>query len=293
MNQLSQLQETRIIEFPTKFSVGMRIHCSLYGGSDGTIIAVHGEQLPGTVRQVGGFGFAGGRAFIDVAWDTRGERGGYSKHVPESIARGVQWKMLSGYRDPAEAIAEADAYIAMEEAKKQAAARAFEQGKERVKKDYPFLTVDDGSDRNIIQKNLRALLKKEFPGVKFKVTKRDYSARSVNWVDGPTVSEVKKFTSLFEEGRFNGMEDIYEYEATPFNKVFGGCQYVFEGRSYSESFIQKAIDAVWEKWGSGFDCEEKPTVELYKKGGLRSIRFSNSNQDFADFVWKQLSEQSE
>lgn len=290
-------QQVRYIDFPAKFEVGMRVYCGLYGGKDGTIIAIHGEQTPGTVRRVlGGAGVAGGSAYIDVAWDTRGESGGYSKRVPEGIVRGIQWKMLSGYRDPAEAIAEAEAFVAMEEAKASAAAVAFEKGKEAVKEKFSFLTVDDGTDRNIVQKNIRTLLKKEFPKVKFKVTKGGYSARRVSWVDGPTVDEVKKFTGMFEAGRFNGMEDIYEYDSTPFSEVFGSCQYVFESREYSRETEQKMIDKAWEEhhWVdcSGEPAAEKPSHEMYKKGSTYNLCIKGWGESFSKEVWKALSSAS-
>jgi hypothetical protein len=155
-----------------------------------------------------------------------------------------------------------------------------------------LLTVDDGTDRNIVQKNIRALLKKEFPKVKFKVTKSDYSARRVSWIDGPTVDEVKKFTSIFEEGRFNGMEDIYEYDASPFNEVFGGCQYVFEEREFSEAAVQSAIDKVWEEFhwvdSSGNTVTEKPTYEMYKKGSTYNLYVKGWGESFSREVWKAL-----
>lgn len=280
---------TRYIPFPDKFEVGQRIHCIINGGKDGTIVAVLGRQSPETVRHIPGVGMVtGGSATIDVAWDTRGESGGLSRKVPESIARGVQWKMLSGYKDPKTALAESEAYIEAQEAKKAASRVAFEKAKEDVKKEYPFLTVDDGSDRNIVQKNLRILLSKTFPGVRFKVTKDGYSARNVYWTDGPTISDVQAICRKFEAGRFNGMEDIYEYNSTPFNSLFGDVQYILEHRDYSDEFIQKAIDSVWEKYGHRFEGEEKPTIEMYRNGGLGRIR--SCCESFSDMLYKQLRE---
>lgn len=281
----------RYIDFPETFKVGDRIHCCLHGGKDGTIVAIHGKQDPQSIKRMGGgIMVSGGNATLDIAWDTCGDRGGFSERTPESIARGVQWKMLSGYRDPDSAIAEAQAFVAAEKAKKDAAQKAFEAQMEEIKKEYDFLTVDDGSDRNIIQKNLRTLLKKRFPGVKFRVTKDSYDSRSVSWVDGPVASEVKKVTGIFEEGYFNGMEDIYEYKPSPFNRVFGGCKYVFERREHSDEAIEKAIDAVWEKYHLMFEGHDKPTIEMYHSGGLGRIRPEGGLQSFSDYHWEYLSE---
>lgn len=281
-----QPQEPRFIDFPEKFEVGQRIHSILYGGKEGTIIAIHGEQSPGTIRSVlGGAGVAGGRAEIDIAWDTSGDRGGFSRKIPEAICRGVQWRMLSGYRDPEEAKAESAAFEKKKREEAEAEAVAFEKAKEEVKEEFSYLTVDDRRDYNIVQKNLRAILKRNFPKVKFKVTKSSYSARNVRWTDGPTVESVKKFTQIFEHGRFNGMEDIYESNVSPFNEVFGSVDYVFEERSYSDQFIQKAIDVVWGKYKSGFDGQDKPTVEMYRKGSTMNMMHAGMREDFSSLLW--------
>jgi hypothetical protein len=281
----SSLDEPRYIDFPDKFEVGQRIHCGLYGGKDGTIIAIHGKQSPDSIQSIRGVCVTGGSAEIDVAWDTDGERGGFSMRVPEAIARGVQWKMLSGYRNPKAAEAESRLYEQKAREKAEAEKIAFANAKEKVKEEFPYLTVDDQNDRNIVQKNLRAILKRNFPGVKFRVTKDGYSARRVCWTDGPTVESVKQFTSIFEHGRFNGMEDIYETDVSPFNEVFGSCDYIFEERSYSDEFIQKAIEHVWGKYASGFKCQEKPTVEMYRRGGMRNLVHSGLGDDFSELMW--------
>lgn len=280
--------QPRYIDFPEKFEVGQRIYCMLYGGTDGTIIAIHGEQRPGSISTLSSIMVTGGNAELDIAWDTCGERGGFSRRTPECIARGVQWQMLSGHRDVNEAIAESEAYIAAEVVKKEAGKIAFNKAMDKARVDYSYLTEDNGSDRNIIQKNLRAMLKKRFPDTKFQVTKDGYSARNVYWVDGPTTATVKQVTNLFEEGSFNGMEDIYEYNSSPFNSVFGGCQYIFEHREFSDEFVAKAIDDIWEQHGANFEGDDKPPVEMYRKGGLRNIYSKNLGKDFSEVLWEKL-----
>ena len=281
----------RYIDFPEKFEVGQRIHCILYGGKDGTIIAIHGEQQPSTIRSIlGGAGVMGGNASLDIAWDSCGERGGFSRGTPESIARGVQWRMLSGHKDPAKAIAEAELFVAQKEAEALESKKRFEEAMVKIETVYPYLVKDDQGDYNIVQKNLRALLKNRFPKTKFRVIKDGYSARRVLWTDGPTKSEVIEITNLFEEGSFNGMEDIYEYNASPFNRVFGGCKYVFEERDFSDDFVSKAIDEVWKQYQTMFKGFDKPTVEMYRKGGMSNIRAENSHRDFSDFLWEYLSQ---
>lgn len=66
------------------------------------------------------------------------------------------------------------------------------------------------------------------------------------------------------------MEDIYEYNTSPFNEIFGGAQYVFDERSYSDEMIAKAIVHAREKFGVNA-VPEHATVELYKQGGFWEI----------------------
>ena len=93
-------------------------------------------------------------------------------------------------------------------------------------------------------KNIRIELKRAFKGIKFSVTS-SYDTVNIKWTDGPTYEQVEKLTSKYQEGSFNGMEDIYEYDASPFNDVFGGVQYVFTHRDNSDKAIQRAIDAIF------------------------------------------------
>jgi hypothetical protein len=229
----------------------------------------------------------GGNASLDIAWDS-GERGGFSRSTPESIARGVQWQMLSGYRDPTEAIAESELYEEKKEAEKREAERKFQEAKKVVSEKYPQLTKDDGTDRNIIQKNMRILLKETFPGTKFRVIKSGYNCRNINWTDGPTESEVKKVTDLFNTGHYSPYEDYHYTESTPFSTIFGGCQYVFTNRDFSDDFIAKAIDEVWKQYQTMFEDHEKPTVEMYRKGGMRNIHGKKSSVDFSYFLWEYM-----
>jgi Large polyvalent protein associated domain 30 len=66
--------------------VGTRVHSILYGGRDGVVYAIHGEQSPSSVRSIGGFMQTGGRAEFDIVFDDGTE----TRHLPECIIRGVQ-----------------------------------------------------------------------------------------------------------------------------------------------------------------------------------------------------------
>lgn len=58
--------------------VGQRTHCILHGGKNGVVAAVPGTQSPGSCRDLGGIGVAGGNACLDLIWDDGTE----SRRIP-------------------------------------------------------------------------------------------------------------------------------------------------------------------------------------------------------------------
>jgi len=61
-------------------------------------------------------------------------------------------------------------------------------------------------------KEIRKILKENFPGVKFSVRSDNYSMGNsvqVEWVDGPTEKQVNELVGHYEYGSFDGMQDLY------------------------------------------------------------------------------------
>ena len=120
-------------------------------------------------------------------------------------------------------------------------------------------------------KNIRTELKAAFPGVKFKVTSEGFSmgnAVRIGWVDGPTSAEVEAITDKYQNGSFNGMDDIYEYSPSAFLELFGYSKYVTCNRDYSAQFADEVIAIM--------AFEEYPDVALpsgedYKAGRLFNV----------------------
>lgn len=86
---------------------------------------------------------------------------------------------------------------------------------------------------------IKAELKANFSGVKFSVTSEDFAGgNSVNisWNDGPTVKQVEEFTSKYQYGHFNGMEDMYEN--TNRRDDIPQAKYISESRSMSNEAEQ-------------------------------------------------------
>lgn len=131
----------------------------------------------------------------------------------------------------------------MRDEREKAAEDASRKNKDELRKKYGFLTVWDGDWRTRYKTasgNLRELLKRNFPGVKFSVRK-DGSGDTVNitWTDGPTRKMVDEIAGQFEGRRFNGMEDCEEIVTSDFTDLFGSLGYIFTERGYSESVMER------------------------------------------------------
>jgi hypothetical protein len=91
-------------------------------------------------------------------------------------------------------------------------------------------------------KCIRQDLKKEFPLIKFRVTSKSYSGGnsiSVYWENGPDTELVGLIINKYQEGSFNGMEDIYEYDNT--NYSIPQVKHVFANREVSESIKEEVF----------------------------------------------------
>ena len=103
---------------------------------------------------------------------------------------------------------------------------------ETILKDYAHLAKVDKAKYNgrvIGAKNIRTELKAKFPDIKFSVRGDSFAGGDsidISWTDGPDTKDVEKITDKYQEGHFNGMEDIYNYSNDSFNNLYGGAKYV-------------------------------------------------------------------
>jgi hypothetical protein len=222
------------------------VHCILYGGKDGVVYAVHGEQQPHTVRSIATVIMMGGNAYFDIVW----EDGTESPQVPEAIIRSVQWRILPGIADDGEIKAMREHTTQEKERREKAAQEAIVQfvaTAEGLRGHPEYAHLDQGDDQSsgkLAAKNIRAELKRVFPQVSFSVRKKHYGSVSVSWFDGPTTKEVEAVTGKYESGSFNGSDDTYENAISPWNTVFGGSKYISCNRSYSFDFLKAAVSTV-------------------------------------------------
>jgi len=213
--------------------VGQKVYSGLYGGRNGYVCAIHGEQRPESVGSVfGGAMRAGGNAEFDIVF----ENGSDSHRLPECILHGVQWKILPNVVS-ADVIVFWQEFAASEKARKEAEAK---KSSEDFAADVSALRIDPRFKAlqqtgpgttygaKLAASNIRKQLKDAFPGVKFSVRCSGYDAIGIRWTDGNTKDQVKAITGRYSGGYFDGMEDIYRSERSPWTSVFGSANYVSE-----------------------------------------------------------------
>lgn len=161
---------------------------------------------------------------------------------------------------------------ATDTANETAAAQSFAKAVERIKSENPHLIV--GSGCVVAAKNIRAELKRAFPGIKFSVRTSRYSGGNsidVEWTDGPNSDQVDKIISKYEYGHFDGMTDCYNNSDSPWNCTFGSTKYAHTRRQYSDAMVESRIRYVVDHLG-GIDTP--PTVADYRQGKVWNVRNS-------------------
>lgn len=267
--------------------IGTRVSCALHYCGAGIVYAIHGEQRPDTVRTfMGGAGVSGGSARVDVVF----ANGHQARAVPESIVRGIQWR-ISDEVASADEIAAALAHAACVQAQKRAAedaakaAHAAEVARLQAAPEFAHLAQgDDRYSGKLAAANVRTELRRAFPGVKFSVRKSSHGTVNVRWTDGPTAAEVQDIASKYKRGHFNGMEDIYEDERPAWCEVFGGAEYVFYEREESDALIARAIEQVCAEYAGNLNGMERPTVEAYRAGRLFYAYVPGLNDDLQALI---------
>lgn len=221
-----------------KYQVGSRVYSGLYGGREGIIFKITGEQVPQTIQNFGGISM-GGNAEFDVVF----EDGSISRGIPESIVRGVQWKLREGVAS-ADEIAQALNFAEAERVRKETE-KALKDNRDaelRAKWLAKFGTwLTPTADNScgggkLAAKNIRKQLKKAFPGVKFSVTS-DYSSVDVSWEFGPTTKAVDAIIDRYCDGETDITGDYRDYAPTVWTKLFGGAKYVNSHRRFSEGLM--------------------------------------------------------
>lgn len=264
------------MEQQTLLSVGQVVHTNLYNLGKGVIVNIHGEQKPQSMKNMYNVMVTGSNAEFDIVFFN----GNKTNRLPESILHSVQWKIEDETVEQEtikSLIEKAEAHEQAENAEEEQKHKEFNQGVEFQKNntEYSHLTqITSNSDNEvkIVGKNIRAELKKYFPKTKFSVRKQYYSSYHVTWTDGPTVDEVESIIKKYKTSRLDCYTDYSYNENSPFNVIYGGADYVFTNRHYSDEIIALAIKSLIEKYGECYEFDTTlMTVENYHQGILYKI----------------------
>lgn len=260
--------------------IGQRIHCALYGGKNGTVVRIHGEQDPGSVRNIfGNVGVAGGRAEMEIVYDN-----GTRTVVPESLLRGsVQWKIYPEVVGPDQveaAITRAANCEIQRKAEAAESARLFEEDKARMIAENPHLKPGQQN----VAANIRAELKRTWPGVKFSVRTSRSSSIQIGWEDGPTQHEVDAVAGKFSNGRFDGMTDCYEHRRSPWTAAFGGTNYVLASREISDNLLERALDYVYRRLDANLKGVDRPDINSLRSGAAAYVQIPHLELSLSEAV---------
>lgn len=263
--------------------VGQELHCILHGGRDGVISAIHGEQSPDTVRNLGGIISTGGRASIDVVW----EDGSTSKQVPESIIYSVQWRIhdtVVPAKKVQEMLAFAEKTRVDQEREQREAAKLFADEKAALIAAHPHLKVPNQtlSCSKAAIANIRTELK-QFKGVKFSVT-QSHGSINVLWEDGVCEKKVNAIVNRYKGGNFNGMEDIYDSKSSPWTSAFGSADYIHARRNNSSRAIEVAIEHLYLALPNNLQSIPRPTAQEYEQGNTRTISVPGLNCELSELI---------
>jgi len=256
------MNRTKGDQYKGALQVGQKVYSILYGGRNGVICRITGEQAPETIQTLGrGCVVLGGRATVDVVFEEYVSRG-----ISEAIVRGVQWEIMDEIVEPHEILSLLrNAAKVQGEKKEQEKKEAEEKNNLRaaLPGKYPYLVPVAGSGKSahaMGAKNLKTELTRTFPGIKFSTRSESYGGGDsidVSWTDGPTDNEVKKISSKYQEGSFDGMVDLYTSNHAVWPEVFGGAKYVGENRHYSPATVLKVA----------LDMGFKLTIDQFDKHG--------------------------
>jgi hypothetical protein len=105
---------------------------------------------------------------------------------------------------------------------------------------------------------IKAELKKQFPAIKFSVKSSGFSMGddvNISYTDGVPTKEIEAITNKYQQGSFDGMEDIYNYDNS--RDDIPQSKYVFVDREISVEAAIKACEVANKKYGNRFKIETR------------------------------------
>lgn len=126
---------------------------------------------------------------------------------------------------------------------KERKAKEKEETRARLIIEYDFLIRNENDDHNIVGKNIRTELKRNFPGIKFSVRYCSFAgddAFYISWNDGPTSKQVDAVVEKYQHSHADPDPNVdgHFYRPSVFNELFGGVSYVSTYRDITEKAIE-------------------------------------------------------
>ncbi|MBQ8048205.1 MAG: hypothetical protein IJ271_00970 [Bacteroidales bacterium] len=146
----------------------------------------------------------------------------------------------------------------IQEKRKEEKRLATERKIESLKKEYSYLTMNPKTARERTD-NVRKVLKKHFPGVKFSVRYDSFSGGDscdVRYEDGPLYEDVAKYVRMFQDSHADFTGDYWDYDPSEFNKLFGGFKFTHTERKWSNSVREKYLAEVADDYPKSWDGTE-------------------------------------
>ena len=191
----------------------------------------------------------------------------YEKYIEEHS------KEFTPMTDKQEEILKAAYAANCEKEKKEAeeAARKYAEEVAALRVKYNYIPCPKTEEKKWLtvgekRRNVLAVLKHEFPGVKFGAHTRNGSTSDsirVEYEDGPAYDKVMKVLNAFETTTYNAYEDIHEDCTQPAACVCGGFDYVFLNRTTSQDVYKFVHDYIMANVGGA--------TEEYARGTAHKI----------------------
>lgn len=140
---------------------------------------------------------------------------------------------------------------------------------------YNHLTAI-GANAGVVEvlKNIRADLKKHFPGVKFSVKKSACNAARITWTDGPTEAAVKAVVGCYKVANFDVDRDETTVKLTAWANVFGAIEYISTRRQFSDSLRATALTQLNTNNRTSFSLDDLKRTELRVNGYNLQLEFN-------------------
>lgn len=163
------------------------------------------------------------------------------------------------------------------QARNSAAASEKQNAAAALRLAYPHLVSPEntkGGSLIAAAANLRAELRRAFPGHKFRVTTERFAGGDslhVGWTDGPASSRVEAIADKYQPGYFDGMTDSYNYDQSAWNICFGQAKFVQVRRNYSPALTAWAREpGNWE--------EERPRWAELQNLNIKAVKKPDAAQ---------------